>query len=45
MGGIQAQVFASRYLTQLPDEETIRQELLETKRALELRTATPGDYP
>jgi hypothetical protein len=34
MGGINARVFASKYLTQLPDEETLRQEILATKRAL-----------
>jgi predicted nuclease of restriction endonuclease-like (RecB) superfamily len=34
MGGINARVFASKYLTQLPDEETLRQEIMATKRAL-----------
>lgn len=34
-GGINAQVFASKYLTKLPDEETLRQEILATQRALE----------
>ena len=32
MGGIKANVFASRYLTNLPDEETLRQEILDTQR-------------
>lgn len=34
MGGINARVFASKYLTQLPDEETLRREIVATKRAL-----------
>jgi predicted nuclease of restriction endonuclease-like (RecB) superfamily len=34
MGGINARVFASKYLTQLPDEETLRREIMVTKRAL-----------
>jgi hypothetical protein len=38
-GGIQAKVFASRYLTSLPDVETLRQELVRTKRAIETRQA------
>ncbi|MBN1912209.1 MAG: DUF1016 family protein [Pirellulales bacterium] len=33
-GGIKARVFASKYLTCLPDEETLRQEILTTQRAL-----------
>ena len=33
-GGIRAKVFASKYLTDLPDEETLRQEILKTQRAL-----------
>ncbi|MEX2119485.1 MAG: PDDEXK nuclease domain-containing protein [Pirellulales bacterium] len=37
LGGINARVFASKYLTQLPDPETLRREILETKRALEIR--------
>jgi predicted nuclease of restriction endonuclease-like (RecB) superfamily len=37
MGGIKANVFASRYMTILPDEETLRKEILTTKRALETR--------
>jgi predicted nuclease of restriction endonuclease-like (RecB) superfamily len=39
MGGIQAKVFASRYLTELPATETLRQEMLATKHALETRAA------
>ncbi len=42
MGGIQAKVFASRYLTVLPDPETLRQEILATKHALETRAASRG---
>ncbi len=34
MGGIKANVFASRYMTALPDEETLRREILTTQRAL-----------
>ncbi len=34
MGGIKAGVFASRYMTTLPDEETLRKEILSTQRAL-----------
>lgn len=37
MGGIQAKVFASKYLTVLPDTETLRREVLATKHALESR--------
>jgi len=33
-GGIRAKVFASKYLTDLPDEETLRQEILKTQRAI-----------
>ena len=39
MGGIKAKVFASQYLTVLPDTETLRQEILKTQHALETRTA------
>lgn len=42
MGHMPAQVFASRYLTNLPDAETLRREILETKHALELRAAQRG---
>ena len=34
-GGIRARVFASKYLTSLPDEETLRQEILATRRAIQ----------
>jgi hypothetical protein len=34
MGGINARVFASKYMTQLPDEETLRKEIEATKRVL-----------
>jgi predicted nuclease of restriction endonuclease-like (RecB) superfamily len=37
-GGIKAKVFASKYLTVLPDEETLRQEILRTRRLLEARS-------
>ena len=37
LGGINARAFASKYLTQLPDPETLRREILETKHALETR--------
>ncbi len=45
MGGIQAKVFASHYLTALPDPETLRQEILATKLALETRAAKTGLVP
>ncbi len=37
MGGIKAKVFASHYLTVLPDPETLRQEIVTTQRAIEAR--------
>ena len=37
MGGIKANVFASRYLTELPAEETLRDEILATQRAITAR--------
>ena len=37
MGGIKAKVFASHYLTVLPDPETLRQEIVATQRAIEAR--------
>jgi predicted nuclease of restriction endonuclease-like (RecB) superfamily len=43
MGGIKAKVFASHYLTNLPNEETLRQEILKTQRLLETRHK--GDKP
>lgn len=37
MGGIRAQVLASRYLTDLPDPEVLRQEIVATQRAIQAR--------
>ena len=37
MGGIKAKVFASHYLTDLPDPETLRREIMTTQHALETR--------
>jgi hypothetical protein len=37
MGGINAKVFASQYLTSLPDEEALRVEIDKTRKALALR--------
>jgi predicted nuclease of restriction endonuclease-like (RecB) superfamily len=37
MGGIKAKVFASHYLTNLPNEETLRNEILTTQRAIQAR--------
>jgi len=37
MGRIKAKAFASRYLTALPDPETLRQEIVTTQRAIEAR--------
>ena len=42
MGGIKANVFASHYLIDLPDPETLRQEILTTQHALETRAAMKG---
>ncbi|MCC7263976.1 MAG: DUF1016 family protein [Candidatus Latescibacteria bacterium] len=36
-GGIRTRVFASKYLTSLSDEETLRQEILTTRRAIQAR--------
>jgi predicted nuclease of restriction endonuclease-like (RecB) superfamily len=36
-GGIRARVFASEYLTKLPDVETLRLEIMKTRRALQAR--------
>jgi hypothetical protein len=36
-GGIRTKVFASKYLTNLPDEETLRREILTTQRAIRAR--------
>lgn len=45
MGGINAKVFASQYLTSLPDAEVLRQELLRTKHAFETRAVLEGKKP
>jgi predicted nuclease of restriction endonuclease-like (RecB) superfamily len=45
MGGIKAKVFASHYLTDLPDPETLRQEIVTTQHALETRAAMKGSRP
>lgn len=37
MGGIKAKVLAAHYLTNLPDEETLRREILTTQRAIRAR--------
>jgi predicted nuclease of restriction endonuclease-like (RecB) superfamily len=42
MGHMPAKVFASRYLTDLPDPETLRREIVATKHALETRAARRG---
>jgi hypothetical protein len=42
MGHMPAKVFASRYLTDLPDAETLRREIVETKQALEARASARG---
>jgi predicted nuclease of restriction endonuclease-like (RecB) superfamily len=36
-GGIRTRVFASKYMTSLPDEETLRREILTTQRAIRAR--------
>lgn len=36
-GGIRTKVFASKYLTNLPDEETLRREILTTQRVIRAR--------
>ena len=45
MGGIKAKVFASQYLTALPDEATLRREILTTQHALEARWREAGGRP
>ncbi len=40
--GINAKVFASKYRTYLPNEETLRQEILTTQRALAARWTEKG---
>lgn len=42
MGGINAQVFASKYLTDLPAEDELRAEVERTKRALAARSSDTG---
>lgn len=42
-GGIKMKVFASKYLTSLPDKETLRQEILNTQRALAAHAAARGE--
>jgi predicted nuclease of restriction endonuclease-like (RecB) superfamily len=42
MGHMPAKVFASRYLTELPDPETLRREIVQTKHALETWAAKRG---
>lgn len=42
MGGIKAKVFASQYLTSLPDTETLRREIMSTQRAIEARAQLTG---
>jgi hypothetical protein len=44
-GGIRTQVFASKYLTKLPNEETLRQEILTTQRVIETRAAAKKALP
>ena len=39
-GGINAQVFAAQYLTNLPDEESLRREIENTRRAITLQHAS-----
>jgi predicted nuclease of restriction endonuclease-like (RecB) superfamily len=45
LGGITARVFASKYLTNLPDEETLRREIQRTQRALETRACSKTECP
>lgn len=42
MGHMPAKVFASRYLTDLPDPEMLRQEILQTQHAFQTRAAIRG---
>ena len=42
-GDIRAKVFASKYLTNLPDKETLRQEILKTQRALAAHATAKGE--
>ncbi len=43
IGDIRAKVFASKYLTNLPDKETLRQEIMNTQRALAAHKAAKGE--
>jgi hypothetical protein len=43
MGGINARVFASKYLTQLPDPEALSREIQATQRALTHRAGRLGN--
>ncbi len=45
IGDIRAKVFASKYLTNLPDKETLRQEILNTQRALAAHTSGERERP
>jgi hypothetical protein len=45
MGGVRGNVFASRYLTEQPNPETLRREIQATKHALETRAAARRDGP
>jgi len=45
MGGIKARVFASRYLTVLPDPETLRREIVITQRAIDDRRQAKRRQP
>lgn len=42
MGGIKAKVFAANYLTNLPDEDTLRKEILATQRVIRSRSKETG---
>ncbi len=44
-GGIATKVFATRYRISLPDEDTLKKEILETQRALETRAAAKKALP
>ena len=42
MGGIQAKVFAAKYMTELPSPEVLREEILKTQHAIASRTSVAG---
>lgn len=44
-GDIRAKVFASKYLTNLPDREALRQEIMKTRRTLATRAALKDKGP